>query len=50
MQPTHYQSPAVCEPLPVSEFLLTASQAEITRLKVFAKDRGGPDISDLRAV
>ena len=35
--------------LPVSEYLLKASQADIARLKVYAR-RGGPDLTNLRGV
>jgi hypothetical protein len=39
-------------PIPVSEYLSKASQADIVLLKVFATQqrRGGPDLADLRGV
>ena len=47
---TSNQCPAVYKPVPVSKFLSTASPADIARLKIFAQNRGGPDLTDLRGV
>jgi hypothetical protein len=48
-QSTSNRSPVQQPALPVSEYLSKVSQADIARLKVYAR-RGGPDLTDLRGV